>query len=125
MLHGRDPDHATAEAGFRQLAGARTRLITPLAIVFEVYKWLVYEAHAGAARFGLQQMRQSLEIVYPGAANLDEVVTVLAAMPAWNGTLEDALVAVTGLRLGAPVWTLNFRDLSAFRNLRFWTPETS
>jgi hypothetical protein len=44
-------------------------------------------------------------------------------MPAWRGTLEDALVAVTGLRLRAPVWTLNYRDLAAFGSLEFWTPD--
>ena len=124
LLHGRDPDHVTALAGFRQLAGARARLITPLPIVFEVFKWLVYEAHAGAARIGLQRMQRSLEVVYPGARSLDDLTSVLTAMPTWSGTLEDALVAVTGLSLGAPVWTLNFRDLSAFRSLRFWNPET-
>src|SRR3712207_7327055 len=50
---------------------------------------------------------RSLEIVYPSPADFDELATVLAAMPAWNGMLEDALVAVTALRLGTPVWTLD------------------
>jgi predicted nucleic acid-binding protein len=122
LLHRADADHATAAAGFRQLAEARTRLITPLPIVFEVYKWLLYESHQGASRLGLQQMRRGLDIVYPAAPELDDVATMLTAMPTWKGTLEDALVAETGLRLDAPVWTLNFRDLAAFRNLRFWTP---
>ena len=125
LLHRADPDHAAATAGFRQLTQVRTRLVTPLPIVFEVYKWLVYEAHPAAAQLGLQQMRRGLEIVYPAATELNEVGSVLAAMPTWKGTLEDALVAVTGLRLDAPVWRLNFRDLAAFRNLQFWTPATS
>ena len=109
----------------RQLAQNRARLIVPLPVVFGVSKWLVYEAHPGAAQLALQRMWRSLEIAYPGAAELDEGATVLAALPAWKGTLEDALVAVTGLRLSTPVWTLNFRDLSAFRNLQFWTPAKS
>lgn len=124
LLHRRDPDHAVSVVGFRQLVEARTRLIAPLPIVFEVFKWLLYEGSAEAARMGLQRMRRSLEIVYPGASELDELTTVLAAMPAWQGTLEDALVAVTGLRLDCAVWTMNFRDLSAFRRLQFWAPDT-
>lgn len=84
---------------------------------------MLHEANAASARSALARMRQSLEIVYPGPAELDEVASILGAMPAWPGTLEDALVAVTGVRFGIPVWTLNYRDLSAFRNLQFWTPQ--
>lgn len=124
LLHRGDPDHAAADSGFRQLAGSRVRLVTPLPIVFKVYKWLVHEAHVGIAQFGLQRMRQSLEIVYPDAADFDEVTAISATLPSWKGTLVDALVAATGLRRGIPVWTLNFRDLSAFRNLQFWAPST-
>jgi predicted nucleic acid-binding protein len=122
LLHRTDADHAVAVAGFRQLADARVRLIVPLAILFEVYKWLLYEGGAAAARFALVRMRQSADIVYPGAAELDAVAEILATMPAWAGTLEDATVAVIGLRLASPAWTLNYRDLSAFRQLQFWTP---
>ena len=122
LLHAKDADHAAVAAGFERLTAVRTRLVVPLPVVFEVYKWLVYEAGSAVARRGLARMRQSLDVVYPGAGEIEQVVVIVEAMPNWGGTLEDALVAVTGLRMGAPVWTLNFRDLSAFRNLRFWTP---
>jgi predicted nucleic acid-binding protein len=122
LLHGKDPDHTGAVVGFERLARARSRLVTPLPVVFEVYKWLVYEAGPAPARRGLARMRQGLEIIYPAAVALEEVVAVVEAMPNWAGTPEDALVALTGLRMGAPVWTLNFRDLSAFRNLQLWAP---
>jgi predicted nucleic acid-binding protein len=122
LLHGRDRDHASARRGFEELTRAGTRLIAPLPIVFEVYKWVLYEAGAPEARVALRRMRESLEAAYPTHADLDDVSDVLAAMPSWAGSLEDALVAVVGLRLGAPVWTLNFRDLAAFGSLRFWTP---
>lgn len=122
LLHGRDPDHSAAVGGFRRLARQRARLIAPAPIVFEVYKWLVYEANPDSARLGLERMRRALQIVYPGPDDLDEVAMVIGRMPNWQGTLEDALVALTALRLGVPAWTLNFRDLSAFRNLQFWSP---
>jgi predicted nucleic acid-binding protein len=121
LLHGADPDHAGAVAGFRRLAAFHTRLVTPLPVVFEVYKWLLFEGGAGPARVGLQRMRQSLDIAYPEEADLGAAAQLVAAMPAWRGTLEDAFVALTGLRLAAPVWTLNYRDLAAFQRLQFWT----
>jgi predicted nucleic acid-binding protein len=41
LLHGKDPDHPVAVVGFERLTRAHTRLVTPLPVVFEVYKWLV------------------------------------------------------------------------------------
>ena len=125
LIHGRDPEHATAVAGFQQLAGTRTRLVTPLPIVFEVYKWLAYETTPGIARDSLMWMRHSLDIVYPGVADLEDIAALITDLHSWKGALEDALVALLGLRLDVPVWTINFRDLAAFRNLQFWTPEPS
>jgi predicted nucleic acid-binding protein len=54
--------------------------------------------------------------------DLEEAGLLLAQLPGWEGTLEDASVALLALRLKAPVWTLNYRDLGAFPALRFWTP---
>jgi hypothetical protein len=122
LLHGADPDHASAVAGFRQLTAFRARLLVPLPIVFEVYKWLLFEGGVGPARVALQRMRQSLEVAYPAQAELDALTQLVSAMPNWAGTLEDALVALTALKLAAPVWTLNYRDLAAFQRLQFWTP---
>ena len=54
--------------------------------------------------------------------DLEGARLLLARLPGWEGTLEDASVALLALRLKAPVWTLNYRDLGAFPALRFWTP---
>jgi hypothetical protein len=117
-----DAHHATADAGFRQLNRVRAVVFVPLPIVFEVYKRLVYDTRPEIARLALAQMHNSLEIVYPGADELDEVVEILDCMPTWGGSLEDALAAVTALQFDVPVWTFNYRDLGAFRNVHFWTP---
>jgi hypothetical protein len=111
-----------AVAGFQQLARAGTRLTVPLPIVFEVYKWLLFEVGQAGAREGLTRVRGSVEILYPDASMMERAIDVLASMPTWAGTLEDALVGVTGLWFDLPVWTLNYRDFGAFRNLHFWTP---
>src|SRR5436853_7077240 len=94
LLYADDRDHSAAVHGFRQLARGGTRLLAPLPIVFEVYKWLLYETNLRRARDGLAHMRRGTEIVYPEATAIDQVTTMLTSMPAWGGSLEDALVAI-------------------------------
>jgi predicted nucleic acid-binding protein len=100
----------------------RATVVVPVAIVFEVYKWLAYEVSIDAARVGLARMRQSFELPPLDRSEVQELAGLLERMPRWAGSLEDALVAMMGLRTDTPVWTLNYRDLAAFPNLRFWTP---
>jgi predicted nucleic acid-binding protein len=125
LFHALDPDHAMAVAGFGELQRAGTDLLAPLPVVFEVYKWLAYRTRPALARAGLERMQETIEFVYPKEDDLNEVVSVLDSMPTWPGSLEDALVAVTALWYDVPVWTLNYRDLGAFRNLHFWTPASA
>jgi len=122
LLNRRDRHHSDAWRGFDQLTGAGSTFIAPLPIVFEVYKWLAYHVDLATAKRALAMARDALAIVYPAPSDLDRLEALADAMPRWTGSLEDALVAITGLSMDIPVWTLNYRDLAAFRNLRFWTP---
>ncbi len=122
LLHRNDHDHDHALAGFRELTDGNASLVTPLPILFEVYKWLLYEAGPGAAQQGLHQMRRSLDITYPIQEEFAAAATLTGARRNWTGTLEDAIVAVTALRSRIPVWTLNYRDLRVFPELQFWNP---
>jgi predicted nucleic acid-binding protein len=121
FFYAQDDEHSAAVRGFAQLADAGTRMITPLPVVFEVYKWLAYRVGPAPAHRSLAAMRR-LEIAYPGEGEFAELTDLINARPRWSGSSEDVLVALTGLKLDIPVWTLNYRDLAAFRNLRFWTP---
>jgi predicted nucleic acid-binding protein len=91
-------------------------------VLFEVFKWLLFEAGPQAARKGLTKMMEGAVVVPFTLEDLEEARLLLARLPGWEGTLEDASVALLALRLKAPVWTLNYRDLGAFPALRFWTP---
>lgn len=122
LCYAPDAYSAIADAGFRQLAHARTRQLAPLPIVLEVFKWLLHRAGPRLARIGIARIRRATEIVYPTADDLDRVADVVARMPTWEGSLEDALVATTAMEMKVPVWTLNYRDLAAFSRLTFWTP---
>ena len=122
LVHATDQDHATSVAGFRQLATSGARLIAPLPIVFEVYKWVLYNGGNRAARRALSTLVEATEVVYPSPEEFGGVRELVAALPDWQGTLEDALVALTALQLRAPLWTLNYRDMSVFQRLSFWIP---
>lgn len=118
-----DRDHAIARAGFETLLAGRSRLLIPLPVMFEVYKWLLYEAGAAAAQTALAHMRRALEIVFPTQRDFDDTVALIGTLGAgWRGTLEDALVASMAIRLRLPAWTLNYRDLGAFPRLELWAP---
>jgi hypothetical protein len=97
-------------------------LLIPVPIVFEVYKRLAYDVGPELAAVGLDHMVTTLTLVYIVPENLERIGASLASRPWWDGSLEDATVALLGLERQAPVWTFNYRDLRAFTNLRFWTP---
>jgi predicted nucleic acid-binding protein len=118
-----DPDHAASRAGFDTLIRRRTRLLVPLPIVFEVYKWLLHQAGTRAAHAALADMRAALEIIFPDQGVFDDVAALVLGLGVrWNGSLEDALVAALAIRLNLPAWTLNYRDLAAFPRLSLWAP---
>lgn len=121
LYHAADPDHTEAVRGFSRLAENKSWLLVPLPVVLEVYKWLLFEGGPDKARLALGKMREALEIVPLSLADLEALQTLTDALPGWKGTLEDANVALLGLRLGIPVWTLNYRDLGVFGRLEFWT----
>jgi hypothetical protein len=88
----------------------------------EVYKWLLFRADLRTARSALGWMLEDLRIFYVGATELTEMVGLMMSRSEWQGTLEDASVALAAIRLGARVWTIDHGDLSAFPNLQFWSP---
>jgi predicted nucleic acid-binding protein len=122
LFHQHDPDHGTAVHGFETLATTQAELVIPAPVVFEVYKWLLYHSEYAIAQLGLREMRATLEITYMTADEFNLVCQIAESLPGWTGTLEDAIVALTALRVRSPVWTLNYRDLSAFPRLTFWNP---
>lgn len=122
LFHDQDPDHDDAVRGSAAVAARRGQLLTPLPVVFEVYKWLLYHGGYHVAQQGLREMRAALSTIDIGIGDLHTIGALTDAVRGWRGTLEDAAVALTALRLRAPVWTLNYRDLSAFPRLTFWNP---
>ena len=117
-----DRHHLESSHGLSRLALANARVLVPVPVVFEVYKWLAYHVRPAAARAALTSMRLSFEIIEVDRGMVDELADLVESIPTWAGSLEDALLGFLGQQLNAPVWTFNYRDLQAFRNLQFWTP---
>lgn len=91
-------------------------------IVFEVYKWLLQQTHPAIAQQALKIMKESLHILSLEQTDFEAIQHLVLGLPNWQGSLEDATVALTALRYHCPVWTFNYRDFSLFNTLEFWTP---
>src|SRR5690606_7509957 len=120
--NARDRFHEGSGRGLRRLVAGHSRILVPVAVVFEVFKWLSYDVGAAPARLALGRMRANFEIVEVNLGTVAELAAMVDSMPRWPGSLEDAVLAYVGGRMRAPVWTFNYRDLRAFPNLKFWTP---
>jgi hypothetical protein len=67
-------------------------------------------------------MLEDLHVFHIDPANLAEVIALVTSRPRGAGSLEDASIVLTAIRLDAPVWTIDYGDLSAFPVVEFWTP---
>jgi predicted nucleic acid-binding protein len=123
LFYAKDTYHTQCVKGFVQLHQSRTILLTPLPIVFEVYKWLLQRTTPQVAQNTLKTMEESLHFLNMDDAMYNEVQAMIFCLPQWRGSLEDATVAITALRYYCPIWTLNFRDFNIFKNIEFWTPD--
>lgn len=123
LFYAKDTYHSQCVEGFRQLMQSHTLLLTPLPIVFEVYKWLLQRTRPEIAQQTLLTMNDSLHILPMNADAFEQLQTVVNQLPQWKGSLEDATVILTALQYRSPVWTYNFRDFSLFSALDFWNPE--
>jgi len=122
LFSTKDTDHRICEAGFEQLSQSQTILLTPLPIVFEVYKWLLHRTTPAVAQNTLDVMQKSLHTLVLNQLDFHELYTMVRALPNWQGTLEDATVILLAQRYHCPVWTLNYRDFGIFKSLEFWNP---
>ena len=122
LFYSKDSYHSQAVQGFTQLNQSRTILLTPLPIVFEVYKWLLQRTNPQIAQNTLKIMEESLHFLIIDEITYREIQQMVLALPQWRGSLEDATVAVIAARYCCPVWTLNFRDFSIFSSLEFGNP---
>jgi predicted nucleic acid-binding protein len=63
-----------------------------------------------------------IEIIPVQQTDLQRALNLLHQMPDWNGTCEDAIIAQVAIERKVPLWTMNYRDLAAIREIEFWNP---
>lgn len=125
LMYSKDTQHSECKLGFEQIGQNNVRLLTPIPIVFEVYKWLLYTTNPTTAQTALNVMVETLHLIALSQQDFLEIYTLIANLPNWRGSLEDATVFWVAQRYKCPVWTLNYRDFSIFPSLEFWNPDIS
>jgi predicted nucleic acid-binding protein len=122
LFNNRDDYHSTAVQGFSALDTAHTRLLAPSCVVLETAKRLLFDVNAAAMHTATLAMLETLDILDTTPHTIQDALELTQSMNKWGATLEDAIIINTALALNAPVWTLNYRDFGAIKNLEFWTP---
>ncbi len=122
LFYAKDSYHQKAVNGFSQLSKEKTKLITPIPIIFEVYKWLLNRGGSLLAQNTLCVMEKSLYSVVLNDSDFIQLQTMIKSLPDWQGSLEDATVIIIANKYNSPIWTLNYRDFGRFKNLEFWNP---
>lgn len=121
----KDRYHAQAMAGFEQIQRQGIRLILPMPIVFEVYRWLLKQQGAKLAQAVFVALDRSFEVYSIGESDFSAIKEIVLRFPNWSGTLGDASVVYVAMHFDCPVWTLDYRDLGVFPSLKFWQPQLS
>ncbi len=82
----------------------------------------MFDIDAETMQIGVEAMLRSFEILDTTVPTIASAFELIQTKADWRATLEDAVVIQTALTLNAPVWTFNYRDFAAIKNLEFWTP---
>ena len=118
----KDERHKECKAGFAQLPTLFGEVLTPLPVLFEIYKFVAREQSSEAAQKALAVIIEDTLVVPLELETFWNVYNLVCQMPQWKGSLEDASVVITAKQYSASVWTLDYRDLSWFKDLELWIP---
>jgi predicted nucleic acid-binding protein len=122
LLSAADDRHSECVAGFAKLPTEFGEVLTPLPILFEVYKFVARNGSPEAAQKALAIIVSDTVVVPLDLEAFQNIYSMVCQIPNWQGSLEDASVVAIAMTYNAPVWTLDYRDLSWFKNIELWTP---
>jgi len=124
LFSGKDARHQECKVGFAQLPNVFGEVLTPLPVLFEVYKFVAREQSPNTAQKALAVIVEDTLVIPLGMEAFWNVYNLCRQMPAWKGSLEDASVVVSAKQYNASVWTLDYRDFSWFKELELWAPQS-
>jgi predicted nucleic acid-binding protein len=122
LVSRKDDYHELAKEGFARLPREFGEVLTPLSIVFEVYKFVSFNESMQMAQKLLITLQEETVIEVLSQDDFLEIFEMVTQYPNWSGTLEDASVLVVAQRTQSFVWTIDYKDLGFFKNIDFWTP---
>ena len=122
LVSKKDNYHSEAKRGFNQIPVNFGEVLTPLPILFEVYKFVSRNESAQVAQKLLSIIQYDTVIIPISETDFATISDLVLQIANWQGTLEDASVILIAQKYQAQVWTLDYKDLSYFSNVQFWTP---
>ncbi|MBE9051728.1 type II toxin-antitoxin system VapC family toxin [Nostocales cyanobacterium LEGE 11386] len=122
LVSVQDDYHQECKAGFSQLPALFGEVLTPLPVLFEVYKFVLREQSSRAAMTALAVISESTVTVPLSMEMFQDIYSMVHQIPDWQGSLEDASVVAVAQLYDATIWTLDYRDLSWFKSLELWLP---
>ena len=122
LLSKKDQYHQEAKRGFSQIPDTFGEVLTPLPILFEVYKFVSRYQSVDAARTLLEIIQAETVIVPLSHADFIAISDLVLTTLNWRGSLEDASVIFTAQDYQAKIWTIDYQDFGFFSNLELWNP---
>lgn len=122
LFSTQDDHHQECKAGFARLPTLFGEVLTPLPVLFEVYKFVARVQSPNTAQKALTVIVEDTLIVPLSMEAFWNVYSLTCQLSEWKGSLEDVSVVVIAKQYSASVWTLDYRDLSWFKDLELWTP---
>ena len=122
LLSVKDDHHSSCLAGFAKLPEEFGEVLTPLPILYEVYKFVARSQSPAVAQRALAIIVKDTVIVPVTLETFENIYSLVCQVPNWQGSLEDASVVAIASQYQASVWTLDYRDLSWFKQIELWTP---
>lgn len=117
-----DDRHEECFAGFAKLPAEFGEVLTPLPILFEVYKFVARNGSPETAQKALAVIVEDTVIVPLDLKAFQNIYSMVCQMPNWFGSLEDTSAIAIAQQYNSPVWTLDYRDFSWFKNIELWSP---
>ncbi len=122
LVSKKDNYHHEAIRGFSQIPLVFGEVLTPLPIIFEVYKFVCRNESVKTAQTLLNVIKEETVIIPISQPDFNSILDIILENPNWQGTLEDASVIVIAEKYQGYVWTIDYKDLSFFANIKFWNP---
>lgn len=114
LVSERDNYHSEAKLGFSQISLLFGEVLTPLPILFEVYKFVSRNESPKIAQKLLSVIQKETVIVTISESDFVSISDLVLNFSHWGGTLEDASVIVIAKKYQGKIWTIDYKDLGFF-----------